>query len=200
MKAWIGLATIFGAGLGVGFLAGARYGQKKEIDRQNDILKEQQTKAPEEKKTDEVFEKAKEAVKEYAEEDFDMDKTAKEMDEYLEQTAFPGQDDEPEEDGKYIRIVGEAMWDENTEYAPSELRYFREDEQFADENDERLEDPEESIGKEAIRQLKEYDNIQELYVLNEWTMEIFRISVEEDSYARAILGAEDDFEFYRVDE
>lgn len=200
MKAWIGLATIFGAGLGVGFLAGTRYGQKKEIDRQNDILKERQKKTPEEKKADEVFEQAKDAVKEYAEEDFDMDKTAKEMAEYLEQTAFPGQDDEPEEDGKYIRIVGEAMWDENTEYAPSELRYFREDEQFADENDERLEDPEESIGKEAIRQLKEYDNLQELYVLNEWTMEIFRITVEEDSYARAILGAEDDFEFYRADE
>lgn len=196
MKAWVGFVTIFGAGLGVGFFAGTRYGQKKEIDRQNDILKEQQAAKQEEKKTDEIYEKAKEAVKEYTDKDFDMDKAAKEMDDCLNPQDFPGWDDEPEEDDKYIRIAGEVDWDENTEYSPNELRYFKEDEQFADENDERVEDPEESIGKEAIRQLREYDNLQELYVVNEWTMEIFRITVEHDSYARAILGENEDFEFY----
>ena len=196
MKAWVGFATIFGAGLGVGFFAGTRYGQKKEIDKQNDILKEQQAAKQEEKKTDKVVEEAKEAIKEYTDKDFDMDKAAKEMDDCLNTQDFPGRDDEPEEDDKYIRIAGEADWDENTEYSPNELRYFKEDEQFADENDERVEDPEESIGKEAIRQLREYDNLQELYVVNEWTMEIFRITVEHDSYARAILGENDDFEFY----
>jgi hypothetical protein len=209
MKAWAWFLSLFGTGAAVGFIAGMRYGQKKEIERQNEIYNEQQrlkaqVEEAKKKKEDETTSSAQAAIQEYAPDvDIDFEATAKEMDEVVRGEPFPGEDDEDiaEETAKKsyksdIRIVGEADWDENTEYSPNEVRYFEEDEAFADENDELVEDPESHFGQEAIDQFDTYPDLDVLYVINDWTMEIYRIERVHDSYKRVILGMDDDFETY----
>ena len=202
MKAWVWIIPIFGTGIGVGFLMGERYGRKQEIERQTEVeQKKKAEKPPEPDIPNETKEKAEEAVKEYApSEDFDLDEQARKMDEYLNGSPFPGQDDEPSETVKPfnpdIKIVGETDWEENVEYEMNDLRFFEEDQVFVDESDERVEDPEDHIGQEAVNQLENIPELDILYVVNEWTMEIYRITRVHESYGRSILGMGDDFESY----
>ena len=210
MKSWLWIIPIFGTGIGVGFLVGERYGRQREIDKQEEIRNEEQKRKAEEAKKeeegphpirDEVV-KAQEAVKEYApDEDFDLEKQAKEMEEYLSSEPFPGEDDDPPEQKTKpfdpdIKIVGEQQWEENTEYEMNDLRYFEEDGVFVDESDDRVADPEDHIGQEAVNQFENYPTLDILYVTNDWTNEIYRITRVHDSYGRAILGMDEDFEYY----
>lgn len=208
MKAWFGFAAIAGIGFGIGFFAGERYGRKNEKKQQMDQLRvEEETRKIEEKKQEEQDRRTVvHAANEYYPqglEDIDLDSMTQEADAYLAQFESPEEDKEEEEkpapahpEEKYIQIVNEDVWDQNVDYAPVELRYFDQDEVVADESDERVEEPEDSIGNQVLGYFQQFDDLEEQFVLNNWTMEIFRISRVRDAYARAILGLDEDFEFY----
>lgn len=208
MKAWFGFAAIAGIGFGIGFFAGERYGRKNEKKQQMDQLRvEEETRKIEEKKQEEQDRRTVvHASNEYYPqglEDIDLDSMTKEADAYLAQFESPEEDKEEEEkpapanpEEKYIQIVNEDVWDQNVDYAPVELRYFDQDEVVVDESDERVEEPEDSIGNQVLGYFQQFDDLEEQFVLNNWTMEIFRISRVRDAYARAILGLDEDFEFY----
>ena len=207
MKAWFGLLAIAGLGFGVGFFAGERYGRKKERD-----IQQMEAEASQVAKEDPFYEQAKAAVRAYAGNDIPKDddqaKQLEEMNEYLAQFESPddeGEDQTPDEKPKKnplhhdddIVIVSEDVWENNTEYEPIELKYFDVDEVVTDEFNERVEDPEDSIGLKVLEYFKDYTDIHEQYVQNSWTMEIFHISRVRDSYACAVLGMDEDFEFYK---
>ena len=210
MKAWFGFAAIAGIGFGIGFFAGERYGRKNERKRREAFDEEtSKMKAVDKKETTEnhaYFEAAvnDKFVHTYNPDEIDVDAQAKEMDEYM--ARFESPEEEEEEESKkpevssppsdYIHIVNEDVWDENTEYDPNELRYFDEDEVVVDESDERVEDPEDRIGYTVLPIFHERPEIDEQFVINDWTMEIFRIIRVRNSYAKAILGLDDDFEMY----
>lgn len=208
MKAWFGFAAIAGIGFGIGFFAGERYGRKNEKKQQMDQLRvEEETRKIEEKKQEEQDRRTVvHAANEYYPqglEDIDLDSMTQEADAYLAQFESPEEDKEEEEkpvpahpEEKYIQIVNEEVWDQNVDYAPVELRYFDQDEVVVDESDERVEEPEDSIGNQVLGYFQQFDDLEEQFVLNNWTMEIFRISRVRDAYARAILGLDEDFEFY----
>ena len=208
MKAWFGFAAIAGIGFGIGFFAGERYGRKNEKKQQMDQLRvEEETRKIEEKKQEEQDRRTVvHAANEYYPqglEDIDLDSMTQEADAYLAQFESPEEDKEEEEkpapahpEEKYIQIVNEDVWDQNVDYAPVELRYFDQDEVVVDESDERVEEPEDSIGNQVLGYFQQFDDLEEQFVLNNWTMEIFRISRVRDAYARAILGLDEDFEFY----
>lgn len=211
MKAWFGFAAIAGIGFGIGFFAGERYGRKNEKKQQMDQLRvEEETRKIEEKKQEEQDRRTVvHASNEYYPqglEDIDLDSMTQEADAYLAQFESPEEDKEEEEkpapahpEEKYIQIVNEDVWDQNVDYAPVELRYFDEDEVVVDESDERVEEPEDSIGNQVLGYFQQFDDLEEQFVLNNWTMEIFRISRVHDAYARVILGLDEDFEFYNAD-
>ena len=221
MKAWLGLAAIGGIGFGIGFFAGERFGRKKQADEQRLEREEQEHAAP-----PPVSPEPKEPAsdisnclppKEYNPnvDDIDLDAQAKEMNEYFAQFESPNENDDydpdledvaekeldkPKKDKDYIRIVNEDFWNNNTIYDPNELRYFEEDEVVADESDERVEDPEDSIGHQVLEYFNDFTDLDVQYVLNTWTMEVFKITRVHDAYARAILGLDEDFEFYKPHE
>lgn len=240
IKAWMGFAAIAGIGFGVGFFAGARFGRKKEAERQSvpvddaDIPARLDTTTVKldsiqksldipaatvvvdriEPSLDTVYSRI--IPGEYVSnvEDVDLDAQAKEMNEYFAQFESPGEEETEEsaledvaerelekspEGDTYIQIVSEDVWDSNTEYNPVSLRYFDEDEVVADESDDRVEDPEDHIGHQVLGYFADFDDLETQYVINTWTMEIYEITRVRDAYARAILGLDEDFEFYRTE-
>lgn len=209
-KVWVGFGTIFGLGLGVGFFAGERYVRKKEADMAKLAQEEESLKQTMAEGT-KIVEEAKEALTEY-ESDVDLDRETEKMNEYLSQFESPEEEDEEEKTEEPeaktpqhqddIIVVSKDVWDQNVDYDPIEISYYDMDHVFSNDMDERIEDSEDSIGQEAVDILDKYDfnEVNELYVQNNWTMELYRITRVHASYAEAILGIDDDFEFYHAEE
>jgi hypothetical protein len=205
MKAWFGFAAIAGIGFGIGFFAGERFGRKNERARREAFDLEMKKESSEVSCDNDTY---SQLLKEYNPDKDDPEKTIREMDAYLAQFESPTEEDYGENKSdspkdipvsaspqEYIQLVDENVWEDNVDYSPNELRYFDEDEVFVDESDERVEEAEDSIGNDVARIFRDHPEIDEQFVINHWTTEIFRITRIRDSYARAILGM-DDFEFY----
>lgn len=215
MKAWFGLFALAGVGFGVGFFAGERYGRKKEQDKVYDMVLQQTTTEYKNDIPKPIEKEANDALNTYANTDIpkedDQERQLEEMNAYLAQFESPDDEEEdqiPDEKPKKqpinhdndIVLVSEDVWETNTEYDPIELKYFDVDGVVTDEFNEQIDEAEDSIGVKTLEYFENYPDCHELYVQNNWTMEIFHISRVRDSYASAVLGMDEDFEFYRNEE
>lgn len=199
MKAWLGLISLGVTLLGVGFFAGERYGEykvNKEIEESKMDERVEEASAPEVKPEDLG----------YISDSDEMDTHARDMDEYLAKFEHPEEDDDEEakEDKKaavdaQIEIFfDEDRWDMETEYDCHELYYYVEDEVLCDEDEHRIEDPEEMIGSETLKTMID-GGFSVIFARNEWSEDLYKITRIDNAYGRVVLGLDEDYEFYKED-
>ena len=204
MKAWLGIFGIFGIGLGIGFFAGERYGKKQAMNIPNEVS----NKAGEDGTDD------KETANKIAEDQGyissdDLTPTVEEMDQYLASFEHPSEDDEDEiepepdtkdeneqiEDELIELFCDESRWDSETEYDCHELYWYTEDNVICDEDEHRLEDAEERIGKNTIATMTEWD-VPVIFARNSWSEDLYKITKIDNAYGRVVLGLDEDYEMY----
>lgn len=198
MKAWVGFLGLFGLGAGVGFFAGVHFEQRRKRKEEEDILRQEQEES--EKIMKEQGYDSNEDDSEPSE--MDMEKTAREMEEYLAKFEHPDDEEDLEDDTTEVHEAGKAgtddielffdedRWDSETEYACRELYYYVEDGVVADEDEHRIEDYEDMIGPEAINELLEAGT-GVIFARNSWTEELFKVTQMNNAYARLVLGLEE---------
>lgn len=200
MKAWVGFLGLFGLGAGVGFFAGVHFEQRRKRKEEEDILRQEQ------EESDKIMQEQGYEPDENDIDpgDMDMEKTAREMEEYLAKFEHPGDDEELVDDedlnaesaGKagtddsIELFFDEDRWDSETDYACRELYYYVEDGIVADEDEHRIEDYEDMIGSEAINEMLEAGT-GVIFARNSWTEELFKVTQMNNAYARLVLGLED---------
>lgn len=195
-KVWFGLLGIFSLGAGIGFFAGERYGRKqagKELAAEKEEPAVNAAKITLSPSADQLLDSLG-----YNPSD-DMDETKAEMDEYLSQFEHPseeeGSSDENTED--YSRLLkdcidiyfDEDVYDSESEYTCQDLAYYLEDEVLCDENEKRIEDPEEILGPDALPNLTE-SQMAAIYVKNHWNEHFYRVTAVPNAYGRVVLGLE----------
>ena len=92
------------------------------------------------------------------------------------------------------------VYDAETEFAPHEWSYYEQDHILCDEDNERIENPEDYVGTMIEDIFYDYPDKEVLYVRNSWLGEKFQITRLNDSYARAVEGMDADFEVYPAGE
>lgn len=197
-KVWLGLLGIFGLGAGIGFFAGERYGRKqagKELAAEKE--QEQVPDIPKERRVNSSDALLKDLG--YVSDEDDMDQNKQAMDEYLSQFEHPAEEEESSKDDTedHSRLLkdcidiyfDEDLYDAETEYTCQDLAYYLEDEVLCDDNEKRIEDPEEILGPDALPNLVE-GQMAVIYVKNHWNEHFYRITAVPNAYGRVVLGLE----------
>ena len=209
MKKWMGMLLFTGIGVGLGFFAGERLGErkkKKEIETNVERNAEEQLKAVVD---DYISAIANRIAVENGYEDDDQDVQATE--EYLAQFEHPEEEKDDEDiyedekhvddtavqrtpDESYISLCDEEDWDNEYDFEKIELFYYEEDEIVCDEDEKRIDDPEDMIGHETLNTFgsiptNPYDVI---YVRNTFTETMYQITRIHNAYGRVVLGIDDD--------
>ena len=201
-KVWFGLLGIFGIGAGIGFFAGERYGRKQAL--KNKPAEEEVREKP--KGLALACTDASATMNDLAEslgyipEEDEMEKNAREMDKYLAGFEHPedGDETDKEQEETHQEVLkdcvdvyyDEDIFDSETEYTCTDLTYYLEDEVLCDENEKRIEDPEELVGPDALHLLEE-SNVPVIYAKNHWNEHFYRITAIPNAYGRVVLGLED---------
>ena len=200
MKTALTLLGFAGLGFGVGFYIGERYGMKKQREQEDNGVVVSFI-------PDEKLEEAAEtyAPPVTAATDIDLEQAHKDMDAYMSTFEHPTEEDQEEEDRRnvpkkpdetFIQIIDPDIYDAETEFAPHEWSYYEQDHILCDEDNERIENPEDYVGTMIEDIFYEYPDKDVLYVRNSWLGEKFQITRLNDSYARAVEGMDADFEVY----
>ena len=205
MKAWLNAAILVGMGFGLGFFAGERFGMKK--------APKMPVETPQPEK-DEVLDSQNIAKNEgYIPDDdeIDIDKQVEEVNAYLAEFEHPAEEDEPEEEPVYkasriilddhptIGLVTGVDWENEEEFSRVSLTYYDEDEVVCDEDEQRIEDPEEILGPVALKSFGQNPMNPEdvIYVRNTWTETMYEVVRIHNAYGRVVLGLDEDYEFYK---
>jgi len=186
MKNWMGTLLFTVLGLGLGFFAGERVGRRK-------AQKEAPVPQPDiQQKTEE------ETVQQIAEDNGYIPSDEKATDEYLgmyehpeEEEESDGSGDEIEDSDHYIFLTDQDEWDQNPNGIDQvEWFYYEEDEVVCDEDEKRIDDPEDQLGERALNTfgmnpLNPWDVI---FVRNDFTETMYKVTRIHNAYGRVVLG------------
>lgn len=93
----------------------------------------------------------------------------------------------------YIYVIDVDEYETEEEYEHVEVTYYEEDEVFCDEDEKRIEDPEQIFGKNVNdlfgRNPVNPDDV--IYIKNTWFEKVYQITRIHNSYGRVILGLDD---------
>lgn len=93
----------------------------------------------------------------------------------------------------YIYIIDVDEYETEEEYEHVEVTYYEEDEVFCDEDEKRIEDPEQIFGKNVDdlfgRNPVNPDDV--IYIKNTWFEKVYQITRIHNSYGRVVLGLDD---------
>ena len=206
MKKWLSMLLFTGIGFGVGFFAGERFGKKHGNESEHE-----ETPRPIDT-SDHVRRVSADSIKEHS------DKILKEngyipteedqqaADEYFRQFEHPEEDGGEDDirvvkeatpkhtDEQYIMLSDVDVWENEYEFSKVELYFYEEDEVVCDEDEKRIDDPEDLIGHEALHTFGDnpVNPYDEVYVRNAFTETLYKITRIHNAYGRVVLGLEDD--------
>lgn len=125
-------------------------------------------------------------------------------DEYLASHESPSEGDTDGDDipipktidsERYIRYIDVDDFESETEYDHEDITYYEEDEVFCDENDKRIEEPDQLFGINAINQFGKNpinpDDV--IFVRNNWFEKVYQITRIHNSYGRLVLGIDEEY-------
>lgn len=205
-KAWLGIFGVFGIGFGAGYFVGERRRKKnapKEVTVENPIENLGKAFAN-------IATSANDIIQEqgYAPQD-DMIVAKEEMDQYLADFEHPEDEeesddisDEPsdlinDEDESVELFCDESRWENETEYDCYEYFWYMRDDVVCDEDENRIEDVGDVIGKVTLQTMMDWD-VDVIFARNSGRFNegLYKITRINDSYGRAVLGLSEDYEFY----
>lgn len=201
-KAWLGIFGVFGIGFGAGYFTGMRkmanYAAEK-IDSAHEKYIENHSPIS-----------ADNIIKEqgYAPQD-DMSAAKEEMDQYLAGYEHPEDEEESDdisdelsdlindEDESVELFCDESRWENETEYDCYEYYWYMKDDVVCDEDENRIEDVGDVIGKVTLQTMMDWD-VDVIFARNSGRFNegLYKITRINDSYGRAVLGLSEDYEFY----
>ncbi len=136
--------------------------------------------------------------------DFSLTNISGNTDEYLAGHESPSEDDTDGDDipipktidsERYIRYIDVDDFESETEYDHEDITYYEEDEVFCDENDKRIEEPDQLFGINAINQFGKNpvnpDDV--IFVRNNWFEKVYQITRIHNSYGRLVLGIDEEY-------
>lgn len=206
MKKWLSMLLFTGIGFGVGFFAGERFGKKhgnepecgetpRPIDAADHVRRIS---------VDDVKDHSDKILKENGYIPTEEDQQA--ADEYFRQFEHPEEDGGEDyiqtgkavtskhTDEQYITLSDVDGWENEYEFSKVELYFYEEDEVVCDEDEKRIDDPEDLIGHEALHSFGEnpVNPYDEVYVRNTFTETLYKITRIHNAYGRVVLGLDDD--------
>jgi len=187
-----------GLGFGVGFFAGLRMGERKNNAKPVEFV------GGEEKYIrpgDPVFEEEmNRAVAERItqHEGYISDEQADAANAYFAQFESPQEEDPLTDDEDVIveeahpdiSIITEDQYEAESDFEHRELYFYTEDLVVCDEDEKRMDDPEEIVGHDALNFLSSGES-DVVYIRNAWTESVYRIEAIENAYGRVVLGLDE---------
>lgn len=200
MNKWLSILLFGGIGFGLGFFTGERVGERKKSN-----AKPVEFVGGEEKYVgigDPVFDE--EVNKRVAEtiaknEGYISQEEADAANAYFAQFESP-QEEDPltdedvlEEDASpEITVITAYQYETETEFEHKELFFYTEDGVVCDEDEKRIDDPEELIGEETLKFLSANEN-DVAYIRNAWTECVYCIEAIDNAYGRVVLGIDEQY-------
>lgn len=194
MKNLFAMLLFGGIGFGMGFFAGERVGEHRKAN-----AKPVEFVGGEEKYVgpgDPVFDEAvnrKVAERIASNEGYIPDEEDDAADQYLAQFESPKEDTTDDEDlleapaHANIQVITADQYEAETEFEHRELYFYVEDEVVCDEDEKRIDDPEELVGEEALNFLSRMES-DVIYIRNDWMEAVFRIEAIDNAYGWVVLG------------
>lgn len=192
MKNWMGTLLFTVLGLGLGFFAGEQVGRRK-------AQKEAPAPQPDIPEATE-----EETVQQIAEENGYISSDEKATDEYLGRYEHPEEEEESDGGGDeieeilrssdpdhYIFLTDQDEWDQNPNGIDQvEWFYYEEDEVVCDEDEKRVDDPEDQLGERALNTfgMNPLNPQDVIFVRNEFTETLYKITRIHNAYGRVVLG------------
>ena len=184
MKTFAAFFGLAGICFGIGFFAGERYGRKQ--------VKQNLEKEDQDAETDTVTPEELGYISDECQ--------SEKMDNYLAEHEHPDEADSQETEeteendisleplDDFIEVFfDEDRWDNETAFDCRDLTYYVEDEILCDEDEKRIDDPQELIGSTAIALMLQTAS-PVIFVRNSWSEVLYRISRVDNAYGRAVLG------------
>lgn len=205
MKKWLSMLLFTGIGFGLGFFTGKRVGEHKKENAKPaevpkveyhidtwDIIEQENRRLKEETNTiaqklgytdggkDEAYAMQQEVT-----------------DQYFSQFEHPAEDEDDErvlEEAapQNIEVITYDAYEAETDYEHKSLYFYTEDLVVCDEDEKRIDDPEELVGKEALDMLAGMET-SAICVRNHWTESVYFVQAIDNAYGRVVLGIEDEY-------
>jgi len=187
-----------GLGFGVGFFAGLRMGERKNNAKPVEFVDGEETYI---RPGDPVFEEeVNRAVAERItqHEGYISDEQADAANAYFAQFESPQEEDPLTDDEDVIveeahpdiSIITEDQYEAESDFEHRELYFYTEDLVVCDEDEKRMDDPEEIVGHDALNFLSSGES-DVVYIRNAWTESVYRIEAIENAYGRVVLGLDE---------
>lgn len=205
MKKWLSMLLFAGIGFGLGFFTGKRVGERKKENAKPaeapkveyhidtwDIIEQEHRRLKEEANT--IVQKLGYTGDEQSE-PITVSKEA--VNQYFCQFEHPTEDDDESpsmEEGPNanIDIISYDDYEAETEYEHKSLYFYTEDLVVCDEDEKRIENPEELIGEAALGVLSSQE-ASAICVRNHWTESVYFVQAIDNAYGRVVLGIEDEY-------
>lgn len=201
MKNWMAL-LFAGIGFGLGYFTGERVGERKKNAKPVEFVGgEEKYVAPgdpvfEEEENRKINQHAAELLAQ--QEGYISDEQAEAANAYFAQFESPQEEDPLTDDEDVIEaeakpdiwVITEDQYEAETDFEHRELYFYAEDLVVCDEDEKRIDDPEELIGKEALDFLSSGES-DVVYIRNAWTECVYRVEAIENAYGRVVLGLDE---------
>lgn len=195
MKKWLSMLLFTGIGFGLGFFTGKRVGEhKKENAKPVEGITYDHTGA---QLIAEVTQKDADGLAVSLgytdggkDEAYAMQQEA--TDQYFSQFEHPTEDEDDERvleeaASPNIEVIAYDAYEAETDYEHKSLYFYTEDLVVCDEDEKRIDDPEELVGKEALDMLASME-ASAICVRNHWTESVYFVQAIDNAYGRVVLG------------